>query len=215
MIKPYLLAYNLASLGGWIYVLALCVMHIAGGMTGSLWAQVELPLKIVQTAAALEIVHAVFGLVRSSPFAVFLQVWSRIYVLWFLANLTPAAQEHWSFTLMCTSWSIVELPRYTFYALKVYDKEVPSALLFLRYHLFMVLYPTGISGELGVLLSALPHIAEHQPFSWKLPNEYNAVFNFYYFNLFVLAVLYPLGGPFMYMHMWRQRQKIYAKQKSA
>lgn len=111
-------------------MLSLCVMHIANGMTGSLWAQVELPLKVrrrcprltrcgaerasaahgaptgrlqvVQTAAALEIVHAILRLVRSSPFAVFLQVWSRIYVLWFLANLTPEAQEHWSFTLMCT-----------------------------------------------------------------------------------------------------------------
>lgn len=112
----------------------------------------------------------------------------------------------------------MELPRYTFYALKVYDLSVPAPLLFLRYHLFMVLYPTGITGsfvrrrggdggcrrsrldhpatpgELGVLLSALPHIAEHQPFSWSLPNDYNAVFSFYYFNIFVLVALYPLGA---------------------
>jgi len=55
-------------------------------------------------------------------------------------------------------WALVEVPRYLFYvaALVTGDatKGTPYPLFWLRYSLFAVLYPTGISGELSVFISA-------------------------------------------------------------
>ena len=45
------------------------------------------------------------------------------------------------------SWAITEIVRYSFYALTLIN-AVPYALKYLRYSLFLVLYPTGISSEL-------------------------------------------------------------------
>ena len=62
----YLVAYNVACQLGWFYVLALTAQHFAsGGLASDLWSAIEVPLKIVQTAAILEIVHAALGIVRS------------------------------------------------------------------------------------------------------------------------------------------------------
>ena len=55
-------------------------------------------------------------------------------------------QQHWSLYLMAGSWALVEVPRYLFYAANLVMKRVPYPLFFLRYNLFMVLYPSGITG---------------------------------------------------------------------
>lgn len=47
--------------------------HVREDPWGSIWEKVELPLKVTQTAAFLEVVHAVLRFVRSGPFTSFLQ----------------------------------------------------------------------------------------------------------------------------------------------
>ena len=74
-------------------------------------------------------------------------VFSRILLLWGYANPCPVAQQSWSIKLMVMSWSLVEVPRYLFYLVKLLNIPMPTWLLFLRYNLFIVLYPTGISGN--------------------------------------------------------------------
>lgn len=51
----------------------------------NLYKNNELLLQIFQTAALLEVVHAAIGLVRSNPVLVFVQVLSRITVVWFVS----------------------------------------------------------------------------------------------------------------------------------
>jgi very-long-chain (3R)-3-hydroxyacyl-CoA dehydratase len=65
-------------------------------------------------------------------------------------HIAPPAQTCIFATLCITSWSLVEVPRYLFYAVKEIT-DVPYALLWLRYSLFAILYPTGITGELGCM----------------------------------------------------------------
>jgi very-long-chain (3R)-3-hydroxyacyl-CoA dehydratase len=55
--------------------------------------------------------------------------------------------ENVAAVLPLRSWACVEVPRYLFYALNIYMDTVPFVLFFLRYNLFFVLYPSGISGE--------------------------------------------------------------------
>ena len=68
-------------------------------------------------------------------------------------NIAPSAQTSIFFAMACTSWGLVEVPRYLFYALNLVD-AVPYPLFWLRYSLFAILYPTGITGELGCMYYA-------------------------------------------------------------
>jgi hypothetical protein len=80
-------------------------------------------------------------------------VFSRVWALWAVMNIAPPAQTSIFFTMACTSWATVEVPRYLFYALNLLD-SVPYPIFWLRYSLFAVLYPTGITGELGCMYYA-------------------------------------------------------------
>lgn len=51
----------------------------------NLYKNNEFLLQIFQTAALLEVVHAAIGIVRSNPFLVFVQVLSRLAVVWLVA----------------------------------------------------------------------------------------------------------------------------------
>lgn len=73
---------------------------------------------------------------------------------------------------MVGSWALVEVPRYLFYAVKeVTEKvipkvqcrfihQVPFPLFWLRYNLFVVLYPSGITGEIFQILCYLPALKQ-------------------------------------------------------
>ena len=89
------------------------------------------------------------------------------------------------------SWSLVEVPRYLFYLVKLINAPMPRWLLFLRYNLFLVLYPTGISGEILPIYHSLPFIKRTHLFSWELPNAWNFVFNYYLVSVFYLLLYIP------------------------
>lgn len=135
-------------------MLKICIEHIQAGQMDALWGNVHPWLKIVQTAAVLEIFHSIIGFVRSPWSTTFMQVFSRVWTLWAVMNISPEAQTSLFFTLACTSWSLVEVPRYLFYAFNIIDC-VPYPLFWLRYSLFAVLYPTGITGELGCMYHSI------------------------------------------------------------
>jgi very-long-chain (3R)-3-hydroxyacyl-CoA dehydratase len=77
--KLYLAAYNAASIAGWAYVILQIVQHFIAHRENpaaaipTLYKHIEQPLKIVQTAAVLEIFHAMFGLVRAALFTTIVQ----------------------------------------------------------------------------------------------------------------------------------------------
>jgi len=79
-----------------------------------LWNAIEIPLKICQTAAFLEVqktichnsffvscnwtflfqvFHAAFGLVRSNPMIVLIQIISRVFLVWGVANFIPNVRQ--------------------------------------------------------------------------------------------------------------------------
>jgi very-long-chain (3R)-3-hydroxyacyl-CoA dehydratase len=72
-------------------------------------------------------------------------------------NISPTVYQSTFFTLACTSWSLVEVPRYLFYAVNLMG-AVPYPLFWLRYSLFAILYPTGITGELGCMYMAVAYL---------------------------------------------------------
>ena len=78
MSKAYLVAYNTLQTLGWTYLLMQMVGHLSsGGKIETLYENTRLTLQIFQTGAILEILHALFGLVRSSVQVTTQQVFSR------------------------------------------------------------------------------------------------------------------------------------------
>eukprot|EP01034_Spumella_vulgaris_P023916 gene23916-30195_t len=102
--------------------------------------------------------------------------------------------------LACTSWALVEVPRYLFYALNLLN-IVPYPLLWLRYSLFAVLYPTGITGELGCMYQAGLYLLGSGSFA-ELPLNQQVLFGAIVF----VALTYIPGSPKMYGHMVKTRK---------
>ena len=198
LVKMYLLAYNVACALGWAYTLFLLATAKEGE---DKWELIRQPVLAVQTAAVLEIVHSLVGFVRSPVMTVFMQVASRVIVYWGATVLAPEAQQHWSMVLMVASHCLVEVPRYLFYAANLFlsGTAMPYGLFWLRYSLFIVLYPSGISGELFQFWYALPHLAATVP-AW-------------YRFVVSLMCFYSFAGPFMVLNMWKIRKSQFRKRQ--
>lgn len=212
LVNFYLIIYNLVSCFGWLLVLQISITHILSNSINDIWTDVELPLKIVQTAACLEVLHSMIGLVKSPWVTALMQVFSRVWTLWAVMNIAPPAQSSIFTVLACTSWGLVEVPRYLFYALNLIN-FVPYPLFWLRYSLFAILYPTGITGEVGCMFLAAQHLigsftAESY---YKMSTENMILFSL----IFIVALTYIPGSPTMYGHMVKTRRKQFAEHKKS
>ena len=150
-------------------------------------------------------------MVRSPWATTLLQVFSRVWVLWAIMEVAPTVQSNWFLALAATSWCLVEVPRYMFYALNILNL-VPYPLFWLRYSLFALLYPTGITGELGCTWLAFKYLYFDHPelYTWvPLPSVPTLVIPLWSVIALVTLTYIP-GAPKMYMHMVSTRKKALA-----
>ena len=153
---------------------------------------------VFQSLAVLEILHAVVGWVPANPFVVAVQVFSRVSVLWYVAEAYPAAAKSPYYALMVFAWSFSEVARYPFYVNQLLDTQSYIAL-WNRYTWFLVLYPLGVLGEIRVILASLP-----AQWPWVSADGWTPR------DLFFLALL-PLYIPdlfMLYTRLLAQRRKV-------
>lgn len=98
-------------------------------------------MSLFQFLALLEVVHAVVGVTSAPAFHALLQITSRV-VLVGVVNTNPASHTADSLVIMLSAWSITEVIRYGYFTLKALG-FAPYALTWLRYSLFIALYPIG------------------------------------------------------------------------
>eukprot|EP00026_Physarum_polycephalum_P017898 Phypoly_transcript_19274.p1 GENE.Phypoly_transcript_19274~~Phypoly_transcript_19274.p1 ORF type:complete len:230 (+),score=20.27 Phypoly_transcript_19274:26-691(+) len=209
----YLVAYNFIQAIGWLYILVQVIQHaVKPNPNETLWDKVGLAVSIFQNAAILEIFHSMFGIVKAPMFTTLVQVFSRVALV-FITNNVPDVEKHWILTVMLLSWSLTEVVRYTFYGANLLG-NVPFIIGWLRYTLFIILYPTGVSGEIGSILVSLPYVRATKIYSFEMPNKYNFAFSFYYALLASLP-LYVLGLPMLYKYMLVQRKRFLNPQPPA
>lgn len=200
-IRAYLLVYNSACCAGWLFcVVRALALSAAFASAGDIYAAVGQVLVASQTAMLLEILHSLLGLVPSPVATVAIQVGSRIFIVWGHLYWVPACQQHWSLVLMIVSWGVTEVVRYAFYFCGLLG-FVPYPLFWLRYSLFMVLYPTGITGE---VLQTLVGMAAHWQYASPL---------WYRLSLLTL-LLYAPGSPGMIGNMWGNRKRSLKKRST-
>ncbi|OWM85416.1 hypothetical protein CDL15_Pgr019040 [Punica granatum] len=121
-------------------------------------------------------------------------------------------QNHILVSSLVISWSITEIIRYSFFGMKEALGFAPSWLLWLRYSTFLVLYPTGITSEVGLIYIALPYIKNSEKYCIRMPNKWNFSFDYYYAAILALGIYVP-GSPHMYGYMLAQRKRALSKSK--
>jgi very-long-chain (3R)-3-hydroxyacyl-CoA dehydratase len=108
--------------------------------------------------------------------------------------VAPEAQSTVIITSMVLSWTFAEVTRYTFYAIGLLKIDPPAFLVWMRYSLFMVLYPTGISSEIISIYFSLGGLA-----TWG-----GSVYMKFWCYL---TLLYLPGTPILFGHMLKLRKK--------
>ena len=165
----YLIVYNLVSNILWATLfqrLVVCLIGLLGERltdgngsrsVSGIFDELFPSLILTQSLALLEVVHALFGLVRASVVTTTMQVASRIIVVWgvmykfsvleigengilggaAVASGAAGPQQgqpgDWAFVGCLVAWGITECVRYGFFVLQLSGKGVPKLLLWLRY----------------------------------------------------------------------------------
>ncbi|KAI0393110.1 tyrosine phosphatase-like protein [Xylariaceae sp. FL0594] len=198
--NAYLILYNAVSALLWLTVLGRIVgVNILRGHTLAYPAVGEF-CKWTQTLAGMEVLHSLFGIVRAPFLTTFMQVFSRYAVVWGVTELFPQLGASPAYSTMLLAWSVTEVIRYSYFALNLLGASsapgLASALHWLRYHAFFVLYPLGISSEAWLIWRAVG------------PAE-DAVHPLYSTALWAYVVfVYPPSAYILYTHMMAQRRKV-------
>ena len=108
---------------------------------------------------------------------------------------------------------MVEIVRYSYYATNLINVNI-GLLTWLRYTLFIILYPMGVTGEVWCYFESLNYWKSSKAFSYDMPNTLNFTFKPYVLTLLVILFYLP-GFPPMYFHMFAQRKKVLGKSKEA
>ncbi|XP_021858552.1 very-long-chain (3R)-3-hydroxyacyl-CoA dehydratase PASTICCINO 2 [Spinacia oleracea] len=210
--RVYLSLYNWTVCFGWMQVLYFAVKTLKESSYENVYDGVEKPLLLAQTAAVLEIFHGLIGLVRSPVTATLPQIGSRLYVTWGVLYSFPETRTHFLVSSLVISWAITEIIRYSFFGVKEVFGSAPSWLQWLRYSTFLMLYPTGITSEVGLIYIALAYIMSSEKYCLRMPNKLNFSFDYYYGALAILGIYVP-GSPHMYSYMLGQRKKVLSRSK--
>ncbi|XP_076752329.1 3-hydroxyacyl-CoA dehydratase 1 [Xylocopa sonorina] len=206
----YLKGYNLLQVFGWSYIFYKSMTNdYSSTLEANLWQTIKWPVIVFQHAALLEIIHAMVGLVKSNVAITIFQVLSRVMVVSGILLATPYNYGASSpgLPLAIFAWSVTEIIRYMFYFMNL-NKAVPYLLTWLRYTLFIILYPIGITGELLCMYAATKYASSHpDAWSYRLPNSWNFIFSYHLVLVLVMLSYIPLF-PQLYLHMFGQRRKI-------
>lgn len=156
----YLTLYNLVQFAGWMAVL------VTGRLDLLMW---------FQTIQMLEVLHCILGLVKSSAFQTFMQIISRIIIVWVALVPNPETRQTIGLDMIFWAWPLAETTRYIYYALNLMKLNL-YIVTWARYTFFIVLYPLGVSGELLILYKLMQLSKRTGIYDYKLPNPLNISF---------------------------------------
>lgn len=146
--------------------------------------------------------HPLFGYTKSSMLVSFLQTGGRAFILFLMIDAEPRMQTKPVIFYLFLVWSTVEIVRYPYYITQLLNVEI-SFLKWLRYTIWIPLYPLGFLCEGIIMLRNIPYFEETQKFTVSLPNSYNFTLHFpSVIRLYLLFLLLPL----MYTLMSRMNQ---------
>jgi len=211
--KAYLVVYNgvlAVAWGALLYVVAAGAG--AGGSPKGINTAAARFARLPQLAALMEVIHAMIGLVPSSPLMALTQWGGKAHALFAILYGVPQVQSSWMGPVMLAVWALSEVIRYPWYALTTVG-ACPSYLTWLRYTMFIPLYPIGVACEMGLIWLSLHVVEADGRWSIHMPNQANFAFDYAMF-LKVLLLVYPFVWWQLFSSLLRTRAKKLAKAKS-
>lgn len=199
----FLYLYNTVLSVAWGAILAYLVYLAATAGQPELFTSTSYPLTVIQLFAIIEVVNAAVGIVRSPLATTAMQVASRLLIVW--GFFVPFAHSAFNtstlaYLRLVVAWGVTEVVRYQFYAQNLRGKP-GSALVWLRYNAFLVLYPLGVSSELLVIHGNIGDaVAKYG--AWARP------------ALYLIMATYAPGFYTLFGHMLRQRLKVMKAEKA-
>ncbi len=195
MKKTWLVTFNALTLLAWL------LFFIHTGLHGFQFDDQSLVMmSVAQGLAIFEVINSIFKLAGANWLLTTMQVSSRFLVvalLWLIPSDVIADLGVYSgFILITLAWSITEIIRAVFYTSDLLGKQIMS-LLWMRYTFFILLYPIGVIGEFMVMFSFM---------EWR-----GFEFDGAGIGLVIVALLYVVFFPKLYLHMIRQRKKKLAQ----
>lgn len=211
----YLVLYNLCQFIGFLYImLVVSIRYYRDGsdsMAGT-YESVGNALKFVQILQYLEVMHPLFGYTKGGMLMPFLQITGRNFVLFIMIDAEERMQTKPVIFYLVLMWSTIELVRYPFYITQLLKRNI-RLLTWLRYTIWIPLYPLGILCEGIVILRNIPYFEETERFTVALPNALNFAFHMPTFLKLYLLVLILPGTYFMMDYMRKTRQKKLGSKK--
>jgi very-long-chain (3R)-3-hydroxyacyl-CoA dehydratase len=232
--KLYLLSYNLSLALAWLHV---TVETFRESNPKRVYERTNPILIYAQTAAVLEILHAFLGIVKSPVMLTFFQVFSRIWTVWAVLVLTPETREanldlvgalvkavvgsgkgafeapfkmEVNVKTLCIAWGITEVVRYLFYFFKLLTPKSgpPKLLVWLRYSLFLVLYPLGVASELALAHASIGPLGKSKNLDvLQMPNALNISLHGPTLMRVFMSCYMPVW-PLLFSYMLNQRGKV-------
>ncbi|XP_037960169.1 very-long-chain (3R)-3-hydroxyacyl-CoA dehydratase 3 [Teleopsis dalmanni] len=207
--KVYMILYNLVQFVGFLYIL--CVMTVLYYRDGpscmtKIYESVGSAMKFCQLLQYLEVLHPIFGYTKGSPLVPFFQVSGRNFVLFIMIEMEERMQTKPVVFYIFVIWAVIEVIRYPYYITQLVRHET-TILTWLRYTIWIPLYPMGILCEGIIILRNIPYFEETNRFSLQMPNKWNITFNMPLFmKLYLLLLILP-GTYLLMSHMTKIRAK--------
>ncbi|CAO1411587.1 unnamed protein product [Diamesa tonsa] len=216
MKKYYLIIYNLCQFIGFLYITIVMALRYsrdgAASMAGT-YEAVGNAFKFVQLLQYLEVMHPIFGYTKGSPLVPFMQISGRAFILFAMIECEVRMQtKPVVFYLFCT-WASIELVRYPYYLTQLLKKEI-YIITWLRYSLWIPLYPLGVLCEGIIVLRNIPYFTSTGNLSLALPNSWNWAFHMPTFMYLYLVFLILPGIFFVMTHMQEARSKKLGPRKT-
>ncbi len=218
LIHGYLLLYNLIQSLGWTAVLASALRAVLlpassnfGRTTNwqerltTVYDHSSMFVKPFQILSLMETLHAVFGFVRSPVLPSVLQWMGRTHVLMCVTDSVIPLQKTTAAGVLILCWAITECVRYPCYALGILN-ATPKWLLYLRYTLFIPLYPLGAASEMKLMYDSIGFVKRVEMYYVHMPNVLNFAFDYSWF-LYLVLVVYPFMFAQLYFYMFHQRRR--------
>lgn len=206
----YLFIYNLFQFIGYLFVFTVLVIsYYRDGFHDSVektFRNVGHAMKFCQLLQYLEVMHPMFGYTKGSPLYPFLQVTGRNFILFCMIDAEVRIQTKPVILLLFLSWSIIECVRYPYYVLSIVKFEI-GFVTWLRYTLWIPLYPIGAFLEGVVIIRNIPFFEETQKFTVKMPNKWNCTFCMCTFMKYYLLFGLLPGIYFMMKYMSKVRER--------
>ncbi|XP_030621776.1 very-long-chain (3R)-3-hydroxyacyl-CoA dehydratase [Chanos chanos] len=212
--KGYLFMYNLVQFLGfsWIFVNMTVRLFILGQDSFyDTFHTIADVMYFCQFLAVIEVVNPALGLVKTGVMPALIQVVGRNFILFVILGSLEEMQNKPVVFFVFYLWSAIEIFRYPFYMLTCIDTEW-KILTWLRYTIWIPLYPLGVMAEAVAVIQSIPIFDETKVLSIPLPKALGASLSFSYVLQLYLVLMF-LGLFLNFRHLYKQRRRRFRTKK--